>query len=123
MAIPGTSGHEGLVAERVRSELLTAGTQVQTFARMKPIASHLSAVGPSGTWCFICRERSGAPRRMLMAHLDTVPLCVGSKPVLKAGFVRSGDKTTGLGADDRAGCAVVLTAATEILAAGFRTRR
>jgi tripeptide aminopeptidase len=35
--------------------------------------------------------------------------------VLKSGIVRSGDKTTGLGADDRAGCAVVLTAAKEIL--------
>ena len=50
-----------------------------------------------------------------MAHLDTVPLCVGAKPVLKGGMVRSGDKTTGLGADDRSGCAVVLTAAREIL--------
>jgi tripeptide aminopeptidase len=47
--------------------------------------------------------------------MDTVPLCVGSQPVLRARMVRSADKRTGLGADDRSGCAVVLSAALEIL--------
>ncbi len=55
-----------------------------------------------------------APRRLLMAHMDTVPLCAGSKPAVKGDRVRSA-APTGLGADDRAGCAVILTAACEIL--------
>ena len=55
------------------------------------------------------------PRRLLMAHMDTVPLCVGSKPVAKDGFVRSADPTTGVGADDRAGAATILSAALHIL--------
>jgi tripeptide aminopeptidase len=50
-----------------------------------------------------------------MAHMDTVPVCVGSKPVREGNFIRSADPNTGLGADDRAGCAVVLTAALTIL--------
>ncbi len=50
-----------------------------------------------------------------MAHMDTVPICVGAKPVKKGTVVRSADPNTGLGADDRAGVAVVLTAALEIL--------
>ena len=52
---------------------------------------------------------------MLLAHMDTVPLCLGSKPVVKGQFVHSVARGSGLGADDRAGCAVVLTAALEIL--------
>jgi tripeptide aminopeptidase len=52
---------------------------------------------------------------MLMAHLDTVPVCVGSRPQRRGNFIRSADPQTGLGADDRAGSAVVLCAALEIL--------
>ena len=55
------------------------------------------------------------PRRLLMAHLDTVPICVGSQPVRKGNLVRSADPATGLGADDRAGVAVVLNAALQML--------
>jgi tripeptide aminopeptidase len=54
-----------------------------------------------------------------MAHLDTVPLCVGCKPVRKKDVVVSDDPHTGLGADNRAGCAVILTAALEILKRGL----
>ena len=43
------------------------------------------------------------PRRLLMAHMDTVPLCTGAKPVVKGERVHSASGQTGLGADDRAG--------------------
>jgi tripeptide aminopeptidase len=52
---------------------------------------------------------------MLTAHMDTVPICVGSQPKLDGEYVRSANPTTGLGADNRAGCAAILTAAIEIL--------
>jgi len=54
-------------------------------------------------------------RRMLMAHADTVPLCQGARPVKRGRFVAPADKETALGADDRAGCAVILATALEIL--------
>jgi tripeptide aminopeptidase len=50
-----------------------------------------------------------------MAHMDTVPLCVGSKPVMEGEFVRPDDPAKALGADDRAGATAVLSAALEIL--------
>ena len=50
-----------------------------------------------------------------MAHMDTVPICVGSRPKRQSRMVRSADPRTGLGADDRAGVAVVLNAALEIV--------
>jgi tripeptide aminopeptidase len=56
-----------------------------------------------------------APRRMLSAHVDTVPICVGSRPVRRGGRVVSGNKRTGLGADDRAGAAVLLTTVLSIV--------
>src|SRR5262249_57706643 len=54
------------------------------------------------------------PRRLLMAHLDTVPLCVGARPVLNGRTVSAAGPDTALGADDRSGAAVVLTAILEI---------
>jgi tripeptide aminopeptidase len=50
-----------------------------------------------------------------MAHMDTVPVCEGTRPVVKGNIVKSGNPVTGLGADDRSGCGVVLTTALEIL--------
>ena len=55
------------------------------------------------------------PRRLLMAHMDTVPICVGSQPVRHGDLVQAADRDTGLGADDRAGAAVVLHTALEVL--------
>ena len=55
------------------------------------------------------------PRRLLMAHLDTVPVCVGARPVRRGNRITSAAPHTGIGADDRAGVAVVLGAALEIL--------
>jgi tripeptide aminopeptidase len=54
-----------------------------------------------------------------MGHLDTVPLCVGSKPVQKGRTITSADPATALGGDDRSGAAVVLTAILEILKQGL----
>jgi tripeptide aminopeptidase len=50
-----------------------------------------------------------------MAHMDTVPLCVGSKPVLDGERIAPKSRTTGLGGDNRAGVAVVLSTALAIL--------
>ena len=47
--------------------------------------------------------------------MDTVPICVGCRPVRRGEVVRSANPNTGLGADDRAGCAVVLNTALEIV--------
>jgi tripeptide aminopeptidase len=48
-----------------------------------------------------------APAVVLMAHVDTVTPCCGIKPVIEGDMIRS-DGTTVLGADDKAGVAVIL---------------
>ncbi|MEX0794973.1 MAG: M20/M25/M40 family metallo-hydrolase [Pirellulaceae bacterium] len=55
------------------------------------------------------------PRRMLMCHLDTVPICRGTIPKVRGGEIYSANPNTGLGADNRAGVAVVLSTALTLL--------
>jgi tripeptide aminopeptidase len=114
MAIPGPSGQEGAVASYITEQLRRAGARPADIRHDK--AHRRTRIkGEIGSLIFALPGTSRAPRRLLMAHMDTVPVCVGSKPVREGGFIRSADPATGLGADDRAGCAVVLTAALEIL--------
>ncbi|GAA4432557.1 M20/M25/M40 family metallo-hydrolase [Bremerella cremea] len=118
MAIPGKSGLEAEVAAKVQQELTLAGLSAD--ALMFDTAHQKCPIPESTTGNLIVKldgERP-LPRRMLMAHMDTVPICVGARPVVQGNQVVSQDNHTGLGADDRAGVAAVLFAATEILREG-----
>jgi len=114
MAVPGRSGEEGRVVDLITTELRRAGARASDI-ETDDVAMRSPLGGEVGNLIFKLPGTVRGPRRLLMAHLDTVPLCIGSKPRKKGGYVESVDKSTGLGADDRAGCAVVLTAALEIL--------
>jgi len=114
LSIPGKSCHEGEVAEYVRRQLRRAGVpgsaiRSDTAHRRSPYG------GEQGNLVFRLPGTITAGRRMLSAHLDTVPLCAGARPVIRKGFVVPGDRTTALGADDRSGATVILLAALEIL--------
>ena len=114
MAIPGKSGQEGQIVEFTRDRLRKAGVPAAAITtdqvhRKTPLAGEIGNL-----ICKLPGTRRG-PRRMLVGHVDTVPLCVGSKPVLRGRLVQSADKTTGLGADNRAGAAVLLASALEIV--------
>src|SRR5438132_14084317 len=114
MAIPGLSGDEAAVAAFITERLCEAGAPAAAIRtdrahRRTPLA------GNTGNLVFRLPGTIRGPRRLLMAHMDTVPVCLGSRPLLDNGYVRSADPKTGLGADDRAGAAVVLSAALAIL--------
>ena len=114
MAIPGASGGEDQVAEFVRAQLVKAGASA---AHIKSDEAHKfgELESRTGNLVFKLRGTKKKPRRLLMAHLDTVPLCVGCEPVAKGKYIQSAHPETGLGADNRAGVAAVLTAALEVL--------
>jgi tripeptide aminopeptidase len=114
MAIPGLSGDEAAVAAFITERLREAGAPAAAIRtdrahRRTPLA------GNTGNLVFRLPGTIRGARRLLMAHMDTVPVCLGSRPQLDDGFIRSADPKTGLGADDRAGAAVVLSAALAIL--------
>lgn len=114
MAIPGRSGEETEVHEFITGHLRKAGVPASAIVSDKA-HRHTQVPGQVGNLVVKLPGTVRAPRRMLVAHSDTVPVCVGSQPTHKGGRVRSADPDTGLGADDRSGSAVLLTTAMAIL--------
>ncbi len=114
MAIPGKSGEEAGVAEYIRSKLLATGAPADAI---KIDNAHKQALirGNTGNLILKLPGTLKAPRRMLTAHMDTVPICVGCQPKVEGEFVKSADPATGLGGDNRAGCGTILSAVLEIL--------
>ena len=114
IAIRGKSCEESGVVEYIKAELRKAG--VPDSAVVTDNAHKKSPVGGStGNLIVQLPGTQRGPRRLFMAHLDTVPLCVGSRPVLKGRTISSADPNTALGGDDRAGASVVLTTLLEVL--------
>jgi tripeptide aminopeptidase len=65
------------------------------------------AGGNAGNLIVRMKGRKDVPAVLIMAHVDNVPPCMGIKPVIEGDVIRS-DGTTVLGADDKAGAAVML---------------
>jgi tripeptide aminopeptidase len=118
MAVPGKSGDELAVSQLVEATLLEAGAK-PSMIRRDTVHRRTLLAGNTGNLMLKLPGTVTGPRRMLSAHLDTVPICVGCRPVRRRRMVHSAVGGTGLGADDRAGVAVVLTAAREILQRGL----
>jgi tripeptide aminopeptidase len=118
MAIPGRSGKETAIIEFIRQHLLGAGASP---AALRNDNAHRRSIhgGEVGNLVLKLPGTVRAPRRMLVAHTDTVPVCIGSRPIRKGGRIVSADRTTGVGADDRTGSAVLLTTALAILRGGL----
>ena len=114
MSITGPSGEEAGVAEFIQHHLVQAGAKP---AEIKFDNAHKKTPrrGNVGNMMLKLPGSTKGARRLLMAHMDTVPVCVGSQPKQKGPMVTSADPNTGLGADDRAGVAVVLQTAMRIL--------
>ncbi len=113
LAIPGKSGEEGRVAAYIRRRLREAGIPVSAVTQDRA-HRRSPAGGEVGNLIVKLPGTRRGPRRLLMAHIDTVPLCVGSRPVRKKSVIESRDACTALGADNRAGTSVVLNAILEI---------
>lgn len=122
MAVPGRSGEESAVLGLIADELRAAGAPASAikFDNAHRRSTHGGECGnlivklPGQT----SSTRKRGPRRMLSAHADTVPICVGCEPKRAGGRIVSANPATGLGADDRAGCAVVLSTAIALMRSG-----
>lgn len=107
MAIPGKSGDEGAVSSFIVEKLKSYGIQdSQISFDSANKKSHIG--GEVGNLIVKLPGKPRQPRRLMMTHIDTVPLCVGCQPVRKDNLITSSDPNTALGGDDRAGAAVVL---------------
>ncbi|HEY6563040.1 MAG TPA: M20/M25/M40 family metallo-hydrolase, partial [Pirellulaceae bacterium] len=114
MRMPGVSCEEAPLAEFVKAELLRAGAPGSAI-RFDDAHRRTPRPGSCGNLTLKLKGTLPGPRRLLMAHLDTVPVCVGAQPVRRGDQVVSRDPRTGVGADNRAGVTVVLQAALRLL--------
>ena len=114
IAIPGKSTQEGRVVQFLRDALKRAGVS-DAQVTIDDANKRSSAGGEVGNLIVKLPGTKRGPRRLLMAHVDTVPLAVGAKPVLDGQIIKSSDPNTALGGDDRAGTAVILNALLTIL--------
>jgi tripeptide aminopeptidase len=110
LGIEGVTGREGAVARLIRRELLRAGVPSRNIRTDR---AHAKFPFPAETGNLIAeipgRGKLARSKPLLFsAHMDTVAICAGAKPVRKGRFIVPKGKT-GLGADDRAGCGVLLT--------------
>lgn len=114
IAIPGKSCEESIVSEWIQAELKKSGVPASAIG-IDTAHKRSPSGGETGNLIVKLPGTIKQPRRLLMAHMDTVPLAVGCKPVKKGDTIRPSSSATALGGDNRAGCAVVLTAISEIL--------
>lgn len=114
LAIPGRSGQERRVLEFIARKLREAGLGKSALV-WDSVPERSPLGGEVGNLVVRLPGTRRGGRRLLMAHVDTVPLCVGVRPVRRGDIVVPADSATALGADDRAGATVILSAALEVL--------
>jgi tripeptide aminopeptidase len=116
LAVEGTSGREARVAAAIRGKLLAAGCRRSWIAHDD---AHRRIPGDFEVGNLIVRlpgsERG--PRRLFSAHMDTVPLCRGAAPARRGNRIVAAGRTA-LGADDRTGCACLVTMVETLLKRG-----
>lgn len=114
MAIPGKSCQEKKIAEAVVAELRLAGVPEDDIL-FDDAHTKTPTPGEVGNLIVQIPGTRPGPTTLLSAHLDTVPICVGCRPVVEGQRIVSADSGTGLGADNRSGVATILTTALELL--------
>ena len=114
LAAEGPSGREQMVVDGISEKLRSAGCS-DDWIRTDNAHHRLGEGYEVGNLIVqLPGTVESAPRIMFSAHMDTVPLCKGAVPVVQGNrVVSSGD--TGLGGDDRAGCAAMVTLAQALL--------
>lgn len=114
--IPGGSGDEAAVAAKIVEILKDAGLP-SSQVNFDDAHTRTRLKGNCGNLIVDLPGNGEGTRTLLSAHMDTVPICLGAKPVVDGDEVRSSEPT-GLGADDRGGCGAILTAIVERLKRG-----
>lgn len=113
LAVEGLTGQESEVAAALTKKLKAAGC-IATWIKSDDAHKRLGKGFETGNLIVKMPGTVKAPRIMFSAHMDTVPLCKGAVPAVKGNRVVAKGKT-GLGGDDRSGCAAMVTLAETLL--------
>ncbi len=113
LAVEGPTGQESKVVSAISRKLIAAGCK-KTWIKTDDAHKRLGKGFEIGNLIVKLPGTVKAPRIMFSAHMDTVPLCKGAVPVIKGNRVVA-KGNTGLGGDDRSGCAAMVTLCETIL--------
>src|SRR6202171_5031587 len=110
LAIEGITGQEAAIGRDVVQVLTEAGLPRRTI-RFDRAQELIPLPTQTGNLIVTLPGTQPGPRRLLMTHLDTVPLCAGARPVRKGNRIVAAGNTA-LGGDNRTGvaCLVALAA-------------
>jgi tripeptide aminopeptidase len=107
LAVDGVSGEEAAIAELISQELKGIGVP-ENAIRFDSAHERIPMATQTGNLVVTLPGTRDGDRLLFATHMDTIPLCAGAKP-MRSGDRIAGDGTTGLGADNRTGCAVLVT--------------
>lgn len=115
LRLGGVSGSEKEVARAISKLLKGVG-------RLRHDRANARIPEPTSCGNLVCEIPGGGKRArekpiLFSAHMDKVPTAAGAVPVLRGSFIRPKGKT-GLGADDRSGCAALVTMARTVRGLG-----
>ena len=113
LAVEGSTGQESKVVEAITKKLKAAGCKA-AWIKTDDAHKRLGDGYEIGNLIVKLPGTVKAPRILFSAHMDTVPLCKGAEPVVKGNRIIAKGKT-GLGGDDRSGCAAIATLAETLL--------
>lgn len=116
LRIPGTSRKEEQVADYVVSCLHKIGVPSNAI---ELDTAHKAFDGSCGNVIVHLAGNKPGNTILFSAHLDTVPVCIGSEPILDGDSIVSANPLTGLGADDRAGVCVLLETIEAVVSEGI----
>lgn len=113
LAVEGPTGQEAKVAAAITKKLVAVGCK-KAWITTDDAHKRLGEGFEIGNLIIKLPGTVKAPRILFSAHMDTVPLCKGAVPMIKGNrVVPKGN--TGLGGDDRSGCAAMVTLCETIL--------
>jgi tripeptide aminopeptidase len=115
LAIEGVTGQEAAIGRDIATALKEAGVPASAIY-LDDANARIPLPTQTGNLVVHLPGRGtmhNQPPLMFMTHMDTVPLCAGAKPKLSGRRIVNTAKTA-LGGDNRTGCGVLVTLATEL---------
>ncbi len=114
MKVPGPAGSESAISDFIRGRFLEMGVPEDDIAS-DAANSGSEHGGETGNLIVRIDGKRGGPRRIFSTHMDTVPEAVGCRPEVRGRRVVNAAPGRALGADARAGCAILLAAARGLM--------
>src|SRR5262249_4064174 len=113
LSVEGVTGHEKAIGQAVVDEVQRLGVPRKSI-RFDDANQRIPLTTETGNLIVTLPGTRSGPRRLLMTHLDTVPLCAGAVPVRKGNRIVPAGRTA-LGGDNRTGVGCLVTTILTLL--------